>query len=368
MKKTAVVLFNLGGPDSKESIRPFLFNFFMDKNIIPAPLPLRWFVATMIASRRAKREAGTSYSELGNKSPLLENSRAQAVLLEQTLNKLGGANFKTFVAMRYWHPMAAEIARDVQNWYPDQIILLPLYPQFSTTTTWSSLGAWEKAVREIDLRMPTASICCYPFNEGFIRASTDNIRKQYEQACADGHASPRILFSAHGLPESVIAGGDPYQWQCEQTAEKIVNELKHVLGIENPDWAICYQSRVGPKKWIGPSTENEIRRAAADKKPVIIYPHAFTQEHVETLVELDIEYREIAHEAGMPDYYRAATVSTHPEFINGLASLVRARLENSSVKHGAKTENDKMICPENFSRCCMRAQDFSFHATGTTGP
>mgnify|MGYP001179555424 FL=1 len=351
MKKIAVVLFNLGGPDSKEAIRPFLFNFFMDKNIIRAPLPIRFLVATMISRNRSKNEAGSSYAALGNKSPLLENSQAQAAALEKTLNAKGLANFKTFVSMRYWHPMAEDVMGDVRNWYADQIILLPLYPQFSTTTTRSSLGVWEKAASKLGFHAPTASVCCYPFNDGFIAASAANIRAVYEQAQKDGHVGPRLLFSAHGLPESVITDGDPYQWQCEQAAEKIAA----AASIQNLDWAICYQSRVGPKKWIGPSAEEELQRAARDKKPVLMYPHAFTQEHVETLVEIEIEYCELAHTLGIPGFYRVPTVSTHPGFIEGLASIVQERIERGSVKEGIKAEGGKRICPENFTRCCMRA-------------
>lgn len=353
MKKIAIVLFNLGGPDSKESIRPFLMNFFMDKNIIRVPWPVRFLVANMIASRRSKKEAGISYGELGNCSPLLSNTITQAKALEKALNKRKIGDFKTFVAMRYWHPMADQTVQDVANWYANDIVLLPLYPQFSTTTTWSSLGAWEKAVQKIGLNEPTAVICCYPFNDGFIRASSENIRMVYSQALNDGHKNPRILFSAHGLPESVITDGDPYQWQCEESAKKIAA----ALNIENIDWTICYQSRVGPKKWIGPSTEDEIRRAAAEKKSVIIYPHAFTQEHVETLVELDIEYKELAHSLGLHGYYRVPTVSVQEAFIEGLADIVAARVHKEGVHTGTQSEGGKMICPAQFNRCCMRAQN-----------
>ena len=373
MKKIAVVLFNLGGPDSKESIRPFLMNFFMDKNIIRLPWPLRFFIANMIANSRSKKEAGTSYGELGNRSPLLANTQAQAEALERSLNKRGIGNFKTFVAMRYWHPMAEQTTRDVADWYANDIVLLPLYPQFSTTTTWSSLGAWEKAASNTGLKEPTAVICCYPFNEGFINASAENIRVVYQQAINDGHKNPRILFSAHGLPESVIKDGDPYQWQCEESARKISERLSVILSVsegsldqrdpsvaslsqdDKIDWTICYQSRVGPKKWIGPSTDDEIRRAAAEKKSVIIYPHAFTQEHVETLVELDIEYKHLAHSLGLHGYYRVPTVSVQAEFIEGLADMVAARVHKEGVHTGIEGEGGKMICPENFNRCCMRS-------------
>ncbi len=317
MEKIAVVLFNLGGPDSKEAIEPFLFNFFTDPNIIALPYPFRWLLAKFISKKRAKKRAGESYGELGNKSPLLENTIAQAQALEKTLNA-ADTEFKTFVCMRYWHPMAQQVGRDVAKWGADKIVLLPLYPQFSMTTTGSSLEVWGGAMKSAGLQKPVSTVRSYPLNDGFIKASVDNIRRVYEQAQEDGHKNPRVLFSAHGLPEKIIKGGDPYQQQCEQTAEKIAKEL----GIENPDWAICYQSRIGPMKWIGPSLDEELKRAAEDKRAVVVYPHAFTQEHVETLVELDIEYKKHAEKLGVPGYYRAPTVGTHPDFIEGLARLV----------------------------------------------
>lgn len=343
MKKVAVVLFNLGGPDSKKSIRPFLFNFFMDKNIIRLPLPFRVLIASLIAFRRSKKEAGTSYAFLGDKSPLLANTQAQADALEKQLNERGGAQFKTFVCMRYWRPMAGEIAKQVKNWGAEKIILLPLYPQFSTTTTRSSLQQWNKQ----SLQIPQSAVCCWPFNQGFIGASADNIKTVIEVAKTDGVQSPRILFSAHGLPEDVIDDGDPYQWQCEESAAKIAARL----GLKREDWQICYQSRVGPKKWIGPSTEDALRRAAADKKAVIIYPHAFTQEHVETLVEIEIEYRHMAKEFGVPGFYRVPTVGTHPVFIEGLSKIVLSHLD----KNGVSQENFERVCPAQFRRCCMES-------------
>ncbi len=320
MEKVAVVLFNLGGPDSPAAVKPFLFNFFMDKNIIALPLPFRFLLAKLISNRRSKREAGESYKELGGSSPLLANSQEQAKALEKVL----GEGFKVFVCMRYWHPMADQIVREVQDWGADQVVLLPLYPQFSTTTTWSSLGAWEKATKKSGLDKPTQKICCYPLNEGYIKASVLRVMEAYEMAVKDGHEAPRVLFSAHGLPEDIIKKGDPYQWQCQQSATKIAG----ATGVKDLDWQICYQSRVGPKKWIGPSLDEALEKAAQDKKAVVIYPHAFTQEHVETLVELDIEYKEMAEELGIDGYYRAGTVGTHPDFIAGLAELVKKGQKN----------------------------------------
>ena len=349
MEKVAVVLFNLGGPDSKESIKPFLFNFFMDPNIISLPVILRYPIAKLISIRRSKREAGDSYGEIGGRSPLLENSLEQARALDKTLQNAGQQTaFKSFICMRYWHPMADEVVQQIKDWGADRVILLPLYPQFSTTTSWSSLGEWESACVKVGFDKPTSMVCCYPKNDGFVQAAAKLVKAEYDKAVKDGHESPRVLFSAHGLPESVIKGGDPYQWQCEETAAAIAR----AMGIEDLDWTICYQSRVGPQKWIGPSLDEEIRHAALDGKAVVIFPHAFTQEHVETLVELDIEYKELADHLNLPGYYRAGTVSTHPDFITGLKNLVLGHLDKIGIHSGSGI----CLCPDHFGRCCMKAK------------
>ncbi|MFP4097804.1 MAG: ferrochelatase [Alphaproteobacteria bacterium] len=358
--KVAVVLFNLGGPDCKEAIRPFLFNFFTDANIIRLPFFLRYILARFIAYRRSKREAGESYGYLGNKSPLVDNSRQQARLLEDVLNQEQDKDrgiYKCFICMRYWHPMAPQVVREVRDWGAQRIVLLPLYPQYSTTTTYSSLGQWEKAALEAGMKdMPTFMTCCYPENDGFIKASTDHIMACYEQALTDGYKKIRVLFSAHGLPERIIYQGDPYQYQCERSSRRIVKALSDRLDeqygdqIKELDWQNCYQSRVGPMKWIGPPVQYALERAASDDCAVIIYPHAFTQEHVETLVELDIEYKELAKALGIKGYYRARTVSEHPAFIGGLSEIVLRSLQ----REGVQAEKQSCSCPEHYSRCCMR--------------
>jgi len=340
-KEIAVVLFNLGGPDKQESIKPFLFNFFMDKNIIPLPTPLRWMIAKYISVSRSKREAGVSYGVLGNKSPLLENTEAQAQALEAFLNCDPKLKFKVYVCMRYWHPMAQDVVERVHRDNPDQIILLPLYPQFSTTTSWSSFEVWREAVAKTPMDTKTSFICCYPLLPQFVSASASLIRQHYD---AMGN-NPRVLFSAHGLPEDIIHKGDPYQWQCEKSAAAIAA----ATGIESLDWQICYQSRVGPKAWLRPSTEEAIRRAAQDDVPVLIYPHAFVSEHVETLVELDAEYRHLAHEVGVPGFGRVPTVSVSDAFIEGLAAMVMSRLDVPGIAPNAGGR----ICPSGFTKCCM---------------
>ncbi|MGE4279690.1 MAG: ferrochelatase [Magnetospirillum sp.] len=307
--KTAVVLFNLGGPDSLDAVRPFLFNLFNDKAIIGLPQPWRWLLARYISGKRAP-VAREIYDHLGGKSPLLEQTQDQANALEKVL----GPDFKVVVAMRYWHPFADQALQQVQDWGADRVILLPLYPQFSTTTTGSSLKQWHQLAA--GRFGQTKVVCCYPVMPGFVSASARLIRAQYDQALGKGQ--PRLLFSAHGLPQSIVDKGDPYQRQVEQSAAAIVA----ALGIDGLDWAICYQSRVGKAKWIGPSTEEELARAGADKVPVVVAPIAFVSEHSETLVELDIEYRHLAESLGIPGYFRASTVQSHPDFIHGLARLV----------------------------------------------
>ncbi len=354
----AVILFNLGGPSSKEAIEPFLMNFFMDKNIVTAPAPVRFLLAKYISKKRSKREAGSSYQELGDKSPLLENTQEQATALEAILNAQNDGNtYKVFVSMRYWHPMAPEVAKNVQEWGADKVILLPLYPQFSTTTTWSSLENFKAALADINYNPEISMVCCYPYDDGFIETSAEHIYALYQQAQNDGHENPRILFSAHGLPEKIITGGDPYQYQCEKGAEKIATCLAEKYGVETLDWQICYQSRVGRLKWIGPSLDEALDRAITDQKAVIIYPHAFTQEHVETLVELDIEYKKLAEDKGIKGYYRAKTVGTAPKFIKSLSLLVNDHLEKSSIE----AQGGACLCPDHFSRCVMRS-DFSLQA------
>lgn len=339
--KTAVVLMNLGGPACEADIRPFLFNFFMDKNIIGAPLPLRWFIAHYISRTRSRGAARFAYEKLGFKSPLLENSQKQADSLQAELRRRG-MDAAVLVSMRYWHPLATEVIGRLNEMKPDRLVLMPLYPQFSTTTTNSSFSDFWANVQADDGELharwndetKVSKICCYPTDTGFIKASVANIRTEINKA----PVGTRVLFSAHGLPEKVIAAGDPYQYQCEKTAEAIIREL-NMPGL---DWQICYQSRVGPLKWIGPSTEEALQKAAADKKGVILYPHAFVSEHVETLVEIEMEYRHKAEELGLPYFARAETVGTHPDFISGLAALVMDAVGGKPCQR---------FCPSNLKRC-----------------
>ncbi len=280
-------------------------------------------LARFIARRRAP-VAREIYAQIGGRSPLLTLSEAQGAALEAALAHRG-QEARTFVAMRYWHPMSDETAAAIADWRADEIVLLPLYPQFSTTTTGSSLRAWEAAARRAGLDRPVRAICCYPTDPGFIAAVVGLIVAALDEAKALG-GTARLLFSAHGLPKRVIARGDPYQAQVEATVAAVMDRLGEAAG----DHVICYQSRVGPLQWIGPAIEDELRRAADDGiGTVVVVPTAFVSEHSETLVELDIEYRALAAKLGIANYMRVATVGTTAAFIEGLADLVTGALEGS---------------------------------------
>jgi ferrochelatase len=339
--KTAVVLFNLGGPDNLAAVRPFLFNLFNDRAIIGVPQPLRWCLARLISGRRAAF-ARAIYREIGGASPLLEQTEAQARALEAAL----GDDARVFIAMRYWHPFAEATARAVKAFAPDEIVLLPLYPQFSTTTTGSSLDEWRRAAAYVRLGVPTRVVGCYPTAPGLIAAQARLIDRAISKAITETGAVPRLLLSAHGLPKKIVARGDPYQWQVERTAAAIVEALAAPpYGRTDLDWTVCYQSRVGPLEWIGPPTDGEIRRAGGEGRALVVAPIAFVSEHSETLVELDIEYRKIAEETGVPTYARVPALGTVTEFIEQLAELVRAARAGPASHTGAR------LCPTAFDKC-----------------
>jgi protoporphyrin/coproporphyrin ferrochelatase len=323
VSRTAIVLFNLGGPDSLDAVRPFLFNLFNDPAIIRVPSLLRSMLAAWIARRRAP-VAREIYGKIGNRSPILPNTEAQARALEQVL----GGDAKAFIAMRYWHPMTAETVKAVKAYGPEQVILLPLYPQFSTTTTASSYQLWGEEAQRQGLSAPTRLVCCYPTEPGFVAASAELVRQGLQRAAAEAPgARPLVVLSAHGLPKKIVDDGDPYVSQVEAGAAAIVAQL----GLKPDEWVVSYQSRVGPLEWVKPATDAVILQAAKDKRALVVYPIAFVSEHSETLVELDIEYRHLADANGAAAYVRVPAVGTHPAFIGGLANLVNAALGRAAA-------------------------------------
>jgi ferrochelatase len=335
MPRTAIILFNLGGPDSPDSVRPFLYNLFADKAIIRLPGPFRQALAWLIASRRAK-VASEIYAKIGGKSPILEQTQAQAAALDAVL----GADWKCFVAMRYWHPFIAEAFAEMAAWRPDRIVLLPLYPHFSTTTTASALTEWRRCAASSRFGAPTATICCYPLEKGLIEAQAKAIEAGLDKVTG----KTRVLFSAHGLPERIVAAGDPYPLLVEKNARAIVAKLDR----KELDWQISYQSRVGRLAWIGPGTDAEIERAGSEGVALVVSPIAFVSEHSETLVELDIDYAKLARAAGVPHYVRAPTPGTDPTFIAGLARLVQAAAERAT---GLESGSGGRLCPVECGAC-----------------
>ena len=330
-KKTAVVLLNLGAPDNLAAVKPFLFNLFYDKAILPLPNPLRYILAWWISTIR-ERKSQDIYKLIGGKSPLLENTLAQADSLQRLLNQ----NYKVFTCMRYWLPRAKDVIKDVRNYDPDEIILIPLYPQYSTTTTQSSVDEWHKLTRTLNLAKPTRSIGCYFTETHFIKAYAALLKDTLK----DLQKPYRVLFTAHGLPQRCVDDGDPYAWQVEQTAQCIVDELDVPLD----DWRVAYQSRVGPVAWLKPYADKEIKQAAHDNMGIVVVPLSFVSEHSETLVELDIQYKELAEDNDASFYKRVPTVGCHPIFIKGLATLVT----NNYLQ--------KPSCPLTYVHCICRGQ------------
>ena len=337
-RRVAIILLNLGGPDKQESVRPFLFNLFNDKAIIGLPQPFRFLLAKLTSGSREKL-AKANYALMGGGSPILPETLKQADALEAAMAKrVSNVTFKCFPAMRYWKPFTKDAAKAAEAWGATDAILLPLYPQFSTTTTASSLQAWRKSSK-----LPASTICCYPAGAKFAQAHADSILKTWRDAGSP--ASPRLLFSAHGLPQSVINRGDPYQWQVEQSVAAVRKLLP-------ADWDVrtCYQSRVGPLKWIGPSTEEEIHKAGTEGAGLLICPIAFVSEHVETLVELDIEYAQVAKQLALPFYLRVPALGPDPRFIDALAELVERAL---SAPGKMQSETGGRLCPAAYGLCAQ---------------
>ena len=334
-RRIAVVLMNLGGPDGPEAVRPFLFNLFNDPAIIGLPGLVRTPLAKFISSKR-EEEARANYAIMGGGSPLLPETEKQAAALTERLDRdWPGDDVRVFIAMRYWNPLTPETAAAVEAFGPDQVVLLPLYPQFSTTTSQSSLKAWREHYRGPGR---ISAVCCYPEATGWIEAQAALITEQLEKA---GDRPVRVLFSAHGIPENLVhRKGDPYQEQVERTVFAVVQRL----GLQ--DWTICYQSRVGPLKWLGPSTPEAIEQAGLDGVGAVVVPIAFVSEHVETLVELDVEYGHLAEEKGVTPYIRVPAVGVADDFIEALAEAVGSAVDRTGIApYGPGCQGDWKACP-----------------------
>jgi len=337
--KKAIILFNLGGPDKIENVEPFLFNLFNDPAILNLPTLLRYPLAKLISNRRAP-VAKKIYEELGGSSPILKLTKEQSNALEIKLNKTQTEDeYKCFIIMRCWNPRAKDVIKDVQSYNPEEVVLMPLYPQYSAATSGSSIKEWKDVCKKNNYNIKTSTICCYPTDHNFINAHTKEITKKIKEL-----KNFKLIFSAHGLPEKNIKKGDPYQWQVEQSVKKIVENLNY----KDLDWILSYQSRVGPLKWIGPSTEDIIIENSKIGKHIVLVPIAFVSEHSETLVELDIEYKEIADANGCKNYTRVPALGTNEDFIKAMSELI---IKKKEYKINEDLYPPKTQCPSNFKKC-----------------
>ncbi|RLJ71070.1 ferrochelatase [Hydrogenivirga caldilitoris] len=311
--KTGVVLLNMGGPDSLEAIQPFLYNLFSDHDIIRIPRPIQKPVAWLISRIRAKKTRHY-YEVMGGKSPQREQTEEQA----KELQKLLGEGYRVVVAMRYWHPFTEEALKELFKEDIERIVLLPMYPQFSTTTTGSSFNEFYRVYQRRNYpQVPVLEIRSYHNHPEYIRAMVENIKENLPN-----WKGFFFLFTAHSLPIYVIEEGDPYKEQTEETVRLI---MEHFPGVEH---ALGYQSKVGPVKWLEPMTDKLIEELARKGvKNLCVIPVSFVCEHSETLYELDVQYRQLAESLGVDNFVRIPTLRTHPTFIKALRDIVESSLK-----------------------------------------
>jgi len=322
-ERTAVFLFNYGGPLSLDEVEPFLFNIFNDPAIIRLPFwmkPFRSSLARRISRKRAA-DSRKSYGAIGGRSPLNEETGRQGALLERALGQSG--EFKSFLGMRYAPPRTAEtLLRALDEGYR-RFVLLPLYPQFSTTTTVSSRDDFFAAARRLKAlrEIRVHEVRDFHDHPRFIDAVAGTFREELERIGEEARRRATLLFSAHGLPESIVAEGDPYRDQVERSVEL----TRERLGFTG-EVIVSYQSKVGREKWLEPNTDEVVRKKAARREgPLLVHPIAFVSEHQETLYELDILIGDEARAAGL-DYRRLPAPGTRPEFIDCLADVTRSAL------------------------------------------
>ena len=327
MSRVGIVLLNLGGPERIQDVGPFLYNLFADPEIIRLPIPalqkpLAWLISTLRSNKSQE-----AYRSIGGGSPLRRITDQQAREL-QSLLRQRDVDATTYVAMRYWHPFTESAVADMKADGIDQVVVLPLYPHFSISTSGSSFRELQR-LRQGDERfaqLPLRAIRSWHDHPGYLKAMAQLIEREID-ACVDPNTA-HVFFSAHGVPKSYVEeAGDPYQKEIESCAELIMK----TLGRENP-WTLAYQSRVGPVEWLQPYTEEALEELGEKGvKELVVVPISFVSEHIETLEEIDIEYREIATEAGVSNFRRVPALDTDPTFIASLADLVETSLAGPEV-------------------------------------
>ena len=323
--RRGVLLFNLGGPETLDDVRPFLYNLFSDPDIIRLPWrrmqkPLAWLIST----QRYKKSRGY-YEQIGGGSPLRRITDEQARALESELARQG-TPARVYVGMRYWKPFIEDALDQIARDGVKRLVVLPLYPQYSVSTTGSSLNRMRAIMSERGTDgMTTTVINSWQDEPRYVSALARTVSEELSQCVDPDPARTHILFSAHGVPVSYIEAGDPYLDQIRRTVECVMTEL----GPDRPH-SLSFQSKVGPVKWLEPTTDQAVRKLAGEGvTQVLLVPVSFVSEHIETLYELDILYRNVASEVGIAHYRRAPALNCRPDFIEALASLVERAIDGS---------------------------------------
>lgn len=309
----AVVLFNMGGPDALDAVEPFLFNLFGDRDIFRIPFGQKIFAKLM--SRLRAPKVKEKYEQIGGKSPLNHWTECQRSMLEQELRK-DFPDVEVFTAMRYWDPTIKNAADKLNRKKFDQIVLLPLYPHYSVTTTGSAFNEWRRVYQGDAGRL--TYIYDYFDNRQYIMAVNERIDETILRFPENVRGDIQLVFSAHGTPESLVKQGDPYAKQIDET-------VKCVMQARNfsHEYHLCYQSKVGPAKWLGPDTDKMIRTLAAQgKRHLLIVPISFVSDHIETLFELDVEYRMVADSVSIDNYIVMQGLNDSKRFVGALKGLV----------------------------------------------
>ena len=349
----AVVVCNLGGPSGPDAIRPFLFNLLYDRCIINLPNPLRYLVAKLASTLRLSK-ARKIYANFPNScSPILQETQKQAAALENVLMQMDVADFKVYTAMRHSKPFLLEVATEISKNPPDQIILLPMYPQFSVTVTTSVFDEWDRCMGLLKAKFAAAKttvtkVCCFANEPGFVAAHAEAIADACKKIMIDRRMSllPTVVFSAHGIPMSFIRGGDAYEWMLRDCIKLIMDKV-NIDGLQS---VLSYQSKVGKGRWLEPDTESILRQIALRHNNAVVVPIAFVTEHSETLVELDIDYKNIFKKLNPEGHYvRLSALGSNEVFIKGLASIcARAAMDRGNKVVPAL---GCRVCPSSLIKC-----------------
>lgn len=316
-KPTALILLNMGGPDSLDAVEPFLYNLFCDRELIqlPAGALLQKPFAKMISHFRAKKVV-ENYRAIGGKTPLLEWTQKQAAGIATRL----GARFKPYVIMRYWHPFAEDVLAEIKSAGLETAIVVSMYPHYTGATTGSSVNDFKRAAAKVYPELEYQLIEEWYDWPGYLDALANRVNEGLDTFHDLMRDEVQILFSAHALPKKFIDRGDPYQEHVEATVREVMQRVGHY------DWSIAYQSRSGPVKWMEPGTDEVISELAeAGHRALLMVPVSFVSDHIETLEEIDIEYRDLATTQGIVHFCRAPSLNDHDDFLSAIADLVRER-------------------------------------------